>query len=262
MTIAVETINYESQLQFDLYTPPNSRQNPLICFIHGGAWRSEDKQDHAQLARNLALATSYPVAVPNYRLSPTTGDPVFVHPAHTQDLLQFLNFILSHPSPTFDPHNLILIGHSCSAHMLACIFLDSSAISPSLSPSSELLNSVKGIVMSEGIYDIDTLLTSFPSYREWFIQRAFGIAESYGQFSVLKYPSRPSSPAISWLLLHSKGDTLVDPIQTNSMYDHLSQLPPHKVSRNVDDLVEEHDNCLRSDRYVELVNQFTSQIFK
>jgi len=208
------------------------------------------------------MATSYPVAIPNYRLSPATGDPVFVHPAHTQDLLQFLNFIFSHPSPAFDPHNLILIGHSCSAHMLACIFLDSSAISPLLSPSPELLHSVKGIIMSEGIYDIDMIITSFPKYREWFIQRAFGIAESYNQFSVLNYPSRPSSSGISWLLLHSKGDTLVDQLQTDTMYDHLSQLPPHKVFRNVNDLVEEHNDILRVGRYVELVSQFTNQIFK
>lgn len=257
----VETINYESQLQFDLYTPPDSHQKPLICFVHGGAWRSDDKLEHAQLARKLATTTSYPVAVPNYRLSPTTGDPVIVHPAHAQDILQFLNFILSHPSPSFDPHNLILIGHSCSAHMLSCIFLDSSAISPSLSPSPELLQSVKAVIMSEGIYDLDMLITSFPNDREWFIQRAFGIAQSYTQFSVLKYPARPLTP-ISWLLIHSKGDTLVDQIQVDAMYDHLSQLFPHKVTRNVDDFVDDHYAIPRSDHYVEVINQFTSLIFK
>ena len=217
---------------------------------------SEDKQDYAQLARNLVIATSCPVAVPNYRLTPTTGDPIFIHPAHTQDLLQFLNYILLHPSSAFDPGNLALIGHSCSAHMLSSIFLDSSAITPSLSPSPELLHSVKAIIMSEGIYDLDILMTSFPRYREWFIQPAFGIAESYSQVSVLTYPSRPSTSAISWLLLHSKGDTLVDQIQTDAMYDHLSQLFPQNVSRNVDDLVGEHNGILFSDRYVELISQF------
>lgn len=222
---------------------------------------SEDKLDHAQLARNLVVATSFPVAVPNYRLSPTSdGDhPVFIHPAHAQDILQFLNYTLSHPSPVFDPGNLILIGHSCSAHMLSSIFLDSSAISPSLSPSPELLHSVKAIIMSEGIYDLDTLITNFPNYREWFIQPAFGISKSYSQFSVLKYPARHPSE-FSWLLLHSKGDTFVDQIQTDTMYGHLSQIFPQKVSRNVDDLVEQHDDILRGDRYIELISQFiTSQ---
>jgi acetyl esterase/lipase len=200
------------------------------------------------------------VALPNYRLSPTTGDPVFIHPAHTQDLLKFLNYVLSHPSPAFDPRNLVLIGHSCSAHMLSSIFLDSSAITPSLSPSPELLHSVKAIIMSEGIYDLDILITNFPTYREWIIQQAFGISQSYSQFSVLTYPPWPSSK-ISWLLLYSKGDTLVDQIQTDAMYGHLSQLFPGNVSRNVDDLVEEHNDILRGDRYVELISQFTHGIF-
>jgi len=143
--------------------------------------------------------------------------------------------------------------------MLASIFLDSSATFPSLSPSPELLQSVKAIVMSGGIYDLDILINSFPTYREWFIQRAFGIAPSYTQFSVLKYPSRPLS-AISWLLIHSKGDTLLDQIQTDMMYDHLSHLFPHKVSRNVNDIVDEHDDILRGDLYVELINQFIRKL--
>jgi hypothetical protein len=145
--------------------------------------------------------------------------------------------------------------------MLTSIFLDSSAITPSLSPSPELLHSVKAIIMSEGIYDLDVLITSFPRYREGFIQRAFGITESYSQFSVLTYPTRPSS-AISWLLLHSKGDTLVDQIQSDAMYDHLFQLCPQNIFRNVDDLIEEHNDIPRGDRYVELISQFTARIFK
>ena len=222
---------------------------------------SEDKLQHAQLARNLAIATTYPVAIPDYRLSPRTGDPVFIHPAHAQDVLQFLNFILSHPSPAFDPGKLAVIGHSCSAHMLSSIFLDSSAITPSLSPSPKLLHSVKAIIMSEGIYDLDILITSFPSYRERFIYRAFGIAESYSQFSVLTYPTRPLSD-ISWLLLHSKADSLVNQFQTDAMYNHLFQLCPQNVFRNVDDLTEEHNVVLRGDRYVELIRQFIARIFK
>ena len=115
--------------------------------------------------------------------------------------------------------------------------------------------------MSEGIYDLDMFMTSFPKTREMFIQRAFGIAESYSQFSVLTYPTRPSS-AISWLLLHSKGDTLVNQIQTDAMYDHLLQLYPQNVFRNVDDLTEEHNDILRGDRYVDLITQFIARIFK
>lgn len=145
--------------------------------------------------------------------------------------------------------------------MLSCIFLDSSAVTPSLTPSPELLHSVKAIILSEGIYDLDMLIVSYPECPEWFIRRAFGIAESYPQFSVLKYPPRPSS-AISWFLLHSKGDTLVDQIQTDAMHLHLSKLfPPDKVYRNVDELVEDHNDITSGNRYVELVSQFITRVF-
>lgn len=53
--------------QLDLYIPPGAnRQTPLLVFIHGGAWRSEDKADHAVLAKGLANR-GFPVATTNYR---------------------------------------------------------------------------------------------------------------------------------------------------------------------------------------------------
>lgn len=52
----------------DLYLPEAAdRQTPLLVFIHGGAWRSEDKQDHASLADQLVQRGRFAVAVPNYR---------------------------------------------------------------------------------------------------------------------------------------------------------------------------------------------------
>ncbi|KAF8163216.1 Alpha/Beta hydrolase protein [Crassisporium funariophilum] len=250
--------------QFDLYEPeqPSENLSPLICFIHGGAWRAEDKRDHGKLARSLVIATGCPVAVPNYRLTPTTSTaPAFHHPQHAQDILLFLNFILAwdHPAArAFDPHKLILIGHSCSAHMLASIFLDSADVSPTLAPSQELLRSVKAIVMSEGIYDLDLLMARFPDYRDWFIQPAFGPSPSYAEFSVLNYPLRAESE-ITWLLIHSKGDTLVDLAQSDAMYKHLSALDPQRVVRNVDQLEVDHDDIFSEGRYVEIFKEFTSQ---
>ena len=55
----------------------------------------------------------------------------------------------------------------------------------------------------------------------------------------------------------------MDQIQTDLMYDHLFQLCPQNVFRNVDDLTEEHNDILRGDRrYVELISQYVARIFK
>ncbi|KAI0306523.1 Alpha/Beta hydrolase protein [Multifurca ochricompacta] len=212
--------------RFDLFVPHRPPQRPvapLICFVHGGAWRSEDKEEYSDLARSLAVHTSFPVVVPNYQL--TKPDHKVQHPAHAQDILQLLTFLLSWSGPPecqvipYDPHRIFLMGHSCSAHMLASILLKS--LETSLVPSSALLQAVKGVIFSEGIYDIDTLLHSFPTYRDWFIVNTFGDLPTYAQYSVTKAPLRDGTNHIRWILIHSRGDTLVDKRQSQAIVEKL-----------------------------------------
>jgi hypothetical protein len=144
--------------------------------------------------------------------------------------------------------------------MLSSIFLDSDSVTPTLTPQPALLSAVKGIIMSEGIYDLDSLLLRFPTYRDWFVEPAFGPSQSYAPFSVLNYPLRHSH--ISWLILHSRGDSLVDLPQSTSMHTHLSQLDPACSFINIDDLVGEHNDILRSPVYVDLVKDFSAKFLQ
>jgi len=264
--------------EFDFYVPSKESQplasedgpHPVICFVHGGAWRSEDKADFSTLAKKLVLQTNFPVAVPNYRL--TTRDPTkndcLRHPAHAEDVLHFLDFLVTWSGPQeadklYDPQRIYLIGHSCSAHMLSSIFLDSSSVTPSLTLSHPLLRSIQGIIMSEGIYDLDLLLESFPNYREWFVISAFGQDRPLSEFATTKYSLRESSTHIRWLLIHSRGDTLVDLPQSEAMFEHLSQshtsvglAPESLVYKSVDKLEGEHNNIFTDDIYVKIVRDF------
>ncbi|KAJ3504969.1 hypothetical protein NMY22_g17743 [Coprinellus aureogranulatus] len=277
-------------LQFDAYFhSPQQGSAPapgFLVFVHGGAWRSEDKRDHAQLSRRLSEQTGWPILVPNYRLTSTTPstDIVFRHPGHAEDILNFLKFVTSEwtpppqlqlPEQGFDPQFLILIGHSCSAHMLASIFLDSDSITPTLQPPAQLLKAVKGIAMSEGIYDLDLLLKTFPKYREWFIQDAFGDPcpeGDYAKFDVTRYQLRkipvqgaPVTPSISWLVLHSSGDSLIDEAQSQKMYRHLVSLHEtigdRAIRYDFSTLKAEHDEILRGDEsYIQLISSFVATI--
>ncbi|KAG7092344.1 hypothetical protein E1B28_008705 [Marasmius oreades] len=249
--------------EFDFY-PSHHCHRPLLCFVHGGAWRSEDKKDHASLAQKLVEATGCPVAVPNYRLTPKTGEdgPPFHHPGHAQDTLQFLTFILTwQPADSaalFDHRRLYLIGHSCSAHMLSAIILDSSDVNPTLTPTKNLLTAVQGVIMSEGIYDIDKLLARYPRYHDWFIDAAFGNLPSYNRFSVATYPLRVEH--VRWLIIHSKGDTLVDVAQSQLMVEHLKAVSnPHLVCQYLEELADEHDDILKSPLYIQFVANFVAQ---
>ncbi|KAI0273686.1 Alpha/Beta hydrolase protein [Gloeopeniophorella convolvens] len=253
--------------RFDLFVPPQSPHAPappLICFVHGGAWRSEDKSDHHVLARSLATHTSFPVAVPNYRL--TKPDDKLQHPAHAEDILHFLTFLLTwqgppgRPSLPYDTQRIIVMGHSCSAHMLACILLDSSE--PSLTPSAALLKAITGVVLSEGIFNIDTLLESFPTYKDWFLANTFGDLPSYDRYSLTKMPLRVGAEHTRWIIIHSKGDTLVDMRQSEDMYTHLQSfqnggtLQSGALLKNWDDLEGDHNAILRSEGFVRIAGDF------
>ncbi|KAI0693269.1 Alpha/Beta hydrolase protein [Cytidiella melzeri] len=253
--------------QFDLYVPeakPSSQAvaPPLLIFVHGGAWRSEDKADHSRLASRLASLTSFPVAVPNYRLT-TPSTPDLRHPSHTEDLHTFLNFLLDWPGPqpnTYNPSALYAIGHSCSAHMLTSIFLSPSSPThtsiPTLVPSPRLLSSIKAFILSSGIYDIDLLLRSFPAYKAWFIADTFGTHDSYAPWSTMDRELRKGLNAnCKWFVIHSTGDTLVDVIQSEGMLSQLRQQGVDDVELNRE-LTEEHNDTLKGDVYPGIVSRF------
>lgn len=159
----------------------------------------------------------------------------------------------------YDPASIYLMGHSCGAHMLSSILLDSSGVTPSLTPPPHVLSAVKGVILSAGIYVIDELLERFPSYRLMFIEDAFGKREVYSPFSVTNLPARSTS--IRWLIAHSANDELVDLGQSGKMFDHLRQLyasvaqPETLVTRNVGNYGD-HDDMLNADEYLGVVAAF------
>ncbi|KAL4068015.1 Alpha/Beta hydrolase protein [Scleroderma citrinum] len=249
--------------KFDIYVPREIKTSSLcllICFVHGGAWRSEDKSDHAVLARNLALSTGYPVAVPNYRLTPreATPDNIVRHPEHAKDILHFLEFICTAPDPRSSPQRLLLLGHSCAAHMLCTIFLDMPH-GGRLYSSDIVLARTTTLVLSEGIYDIDTLLSSFPSYRKWFIEAVFGVHDSYADVSMTNAATKSGCGHIRWLIIHSKGDTLVDERQSQMAYDHLKSRAV-EVCKSLDELIDEHNEILRGNQYIEIIRRHIQKI--
>jgi len=147
--------------------------------------------------------------------------------------------------------------------MIASIILDSTSITPSLNTPSRLLDSIKGVIMSEGIFDLDKLVSCFPQYREWFVANAFGGIAKFSDFSVFNYSSREHMDSTRWLIIHSKGDTLIDVGQSQAMYEHISRLylkqnlPVDKhVYFSTDALQVEHDDIFKEDKYIGMVSSF------
>lgn len=113
--------------------------------------------------------------------------------------------------------------------------------------------------MSEGIYDIDLLLSSFSGYRSWFIENTFGQRDSFEDVSAIKATVDPNSQHIRWFIIHSKGDTLVDERQSEGMYDSLRE-KSCLVSKSFDDLEDEHNKILISPKYIAMIDSYIKSV--
>lgn len=139
--------------------------------------------------------------------------------------------------------------------MLSTIFLRMPRDSESVCPSDALVQSTAAIIMSEGIYDIDLLLSSFPRYKTWFIENTFGRKDSYENVSAIKSTMDPRGQHIRWFVIHSKGDTLVDERQSQGMYDFLKD-KSCLVSKSFDGLNDEHNAILKSPQYIQVIERY------
>ncbi|QRW00150.1 alpha/beta hydrolase family protein [Ceratobasidium sp. AG-Ba] len=254
--------------KLDVYLPPAGVEAGLatIVLVHGGAWRSGDKSNYEGLASRILQTSNCPVIAVNYRLSPRSEGPTVHHPAHVLDLLEALSFIRQHGSaqlgvPQSSLDNLYLLGHSCGAHMITSLVLEDPSGSNNIVTPPELLANIKGLFLSEGIYDIDLLLKKFPSYSD-FIQGAFGKRESYKEVSPAHYQLRGDTP-IYWLVVHSKGDQLVNEEQAESLWDHLWELYDRRAHQYVEAdwerLNGNHDEILENQEYADMVAQFVNE---
>ena len=128
----------------DLY-PAATRIAPLLVFIHGGYWRSLDKQDFSFLAPAF-VRTGVAVAMPNYGLAPATSIEEMVR----QMLRAFAWMYRTLPQLGIDTQRIVVAGHSAGAHLAAMML---AADWPRW--SSDLpRNLLKGAVCVSGIYDL------------------------------------------------------------------------------------------------------------
>ncbi|KAG2222633.1 hypothetical protein INT45_008297 [Circinella minor] len=238
--------------ELDLYIPLNNNtisKSPLLVFIHGGAWRSEDKADHVPLAQQL-VAHGFPVALINYRLSLYEEDnkdkklpPKVQHPMHIQDAKEAIDFLIQYgeKEACFNASKIYLIGHSAGAHIAMMLTLD-----PEYN-CCETNQKVLGVIGAQGIYDIDLLSQDYPDYD--FVPQAFGPDRSKYSIAspVTKKPMTKKIPAM--LLVHSLDDTLINVGQANAMVNHLKDIANEKNDIKNNIIIELDKTSVKGDHY-------------
>ena len=75
----VRDVSYgaDPKQRFDVYVPRGARNAPVVLMVHGGAWRTGDKQSRGVVGRKVERWTREGIVVisVNYRLLPNT-DPI------------------------------------------------------------------------------------------------------------------------------------------------------------------------------------------
>ncbi|KAI8868330.1 alpha/beta-hydrolase, partial [Ramicandelaber brevisporus] len=143
---------------------------PLLVYIHGGSWRSGDKNEYESLGSAVChLNGTRAVAIINYRLSVRGLEPQFVHPGHLLDVARALRFLYrSGPSFGYDSSRIHISGHSAGAQLVSLLVLQPIHLITAFA----ILDAITHVSGVGGIFDIPKLMADYPTYID-FIEMAF-----------------------------------------------------------------------------------------
>lgn len=136
----------------DLIFPDNTVAGaPLHVFIHGGYWRSGDKENYRFVAEPV-LAVGGVAALVEYDLMPGQPLPVLV------DQVRRAVLWLQDHAGDFgcDPSRITVSGHSAGAHLASYLCATGAA-----EASQARLPQVKTLLLVSGIYDLSGIPDSF-----------------------------------------------------------------------------------------------------
>lgn len=175
--------------KLDLYLPAGKEKFPVIFFVHGGAWRTGDRNQYTSLGNRFAKL-GIGVVAPSYRLAPANP-----HPAQIEDVAAAFAWTVQHIGEYGgDPTRLFGTGHSAGGHLISLLALAPEYLSThGLTPAA-----MRGVITSSGVYDVRpiALFGKDPSER-W-------------NASPLKYVNRDAPP---FLVLYAQWDYPGLPVQ-------------------------------------------------
>jgi len=131
--------------RLDVYTPKGKKDFPVVLFVHGGSWRSGDKNLYAALGQSLA-ADGIGCVICNYRLSPAVQ-----HPAHVEDVAKAFAWTCDNIGKYGGKKDqLFLCGHSAGGHLVSLLVTDPRY----LEAEKHLPSEVKGVAALSGVFEI------------------------------------------------------------------------------------------------------------
>jgi len=174
--------------RLDAYVPSGANRAPVIFMVHGGGW-SRGRKDLWRVVRNKVtywVGRGYVFVSTDYRMSPQ-ADPV----TQCEDVASALAVVQSRlPSWGGDPEQMIVMGHSSGAHLVALLTAD-----PAIAARHGVRPWRASVMLDSAALNLDRLMgrRHFQMY-----DRVFGSDPAYWREAspTLRITSKPVAPAL------------------------------------------------------------------
>jgi acetyl esterase/lipase len=156
--MAIRTIEYaragDVSLALDLHLPTLTQREPLIVWIHGGAWRSGSKTE-MPLAR--LVEEGHVIASVDYRLSPVAKFPAQIH-----DIKAAIRFLRAEQKLLgIQTDSIVIAGASAGGHLAALVGVTNghAELEGEIGAHRDVSSSVDGIISFFGGANLTTILS-------------------------------------------------------------------------------------------------------
>jgi acetyl esterase/lipase len=143
----------EVPLTLDLYLPHGKAREPLIVWVHGGAWRSGSKKS---MPLSKMIDEGYPIASVDYRLSTQAKFPAQVH-----DIKAAIRFLRGHGEQwRLSTKKIVVAGDSAGGHLAALVGVSNgnAELEGNVGIDQNQNSDVQGIISFYGAANLTTIL--------------------------------------------------------------------------------------------------------
>lgn len=138
--------------KLDLYLPKGAKDFPVMMFVHGGRWKSGNKELYAPLGE-LYAKQGIGTAIINYRLTDKEG--TIKHPDHIRDVAKAFAWVKENCGSYGGSKDKIFIsGHSAGGHLVALLATDDSYLKAEKCTTKD----IHGVIAMSGVYTISNLV--------------------------------------------------------------------------------------------------------
>jgi acetyl esterase/lipase len=136
--------------RFDVYLPRETKNAPMVFFVHGGAWRFGDKAAGVGEKKVVRWTAAGAIVVSaNYRMLPD-ADPL----EQARDVARAVAAAQAQATKLGgDPNALVLMGHSAGAHLVAML-----ASSPELAREAGVAPWRGNVLLDGGAIDAESTM--------------------------------------------------------------------------------------------------------